>query len=244
MDAHRSSDIRGLRFSRLPGSSEEVKAIREILGTETQIFTGPEALEEVLAAQQSSPRILHLATHGFFLSDQNLRALDDGSSFGRGIAVTAKSQPSGPPIKFDNPLLRSGLALAGANQGLTSDNLQESDGLFTAEEVLGLRLHGTELVVLSACNTGVGEVKTGEGVYGLRRAFIQAGTKGLVMSMWPVPDRETKELMVRFYENLQTGMSRGQALRQAALTQKEITKKRYGSDNPLYWGAFVYLGEP
>ncbi len=100
------------------------------------------------------------------------------------------------------------------------------------------------MVVLSACETGLGEVKAGEGVFGLRRAFTQAGAKSLVMSMWNVPDRETKELMVRFYKNMISGkMTRCQALRQAALKQMRITKQRYGHPHPFYWGAFVFLGE-
>ena len=101
------------------------------------------------------------------------------------------------------------------------------------------------MVVLSACDTGLGEVKAGEGVYGLRRAFTQAGTRSLVMSMWQVPDRETKELMVEFYKNIRSGtMNRCQALRQAALKQLKTVKDRYGSANPFFWGAFVFMGEP
>ena len=114
------------------------------------------------------------------------------------------------------------------------------DGIVTAEEILGMNLHGTEMVVLSACDTGLGEVKSGEGVFGLRRAFTQAGAKSLVMSLWKVPDRETKELMVQFYRNIKAGtMNRCQALRQAILKQKEIVRERYGNNNPRYWGAFV-----
>ena len=101
------------------------------------------------------------------------------------------------------------------------------------------------MVVLSACDTGLGEVKAGEGVYGLRRAFTQAGTRGLVMSMWSVPDRETRELMVEFYRNIQSGkMNRCQSLRRAARREMKGVKERYGHANPLYWGAFVFLGEP
>ena len=98
-------------------------------------------------------------------------------------------------------MLRSGIALAGANNALKSGEVEKSDGIVTAEKILGLRLRGTDMVVLSACETGMGEVKTGEGVFGLRRAFTQAGTKSMVMSMWSVPDKETKELMVEFYKN-------------------------------------------
>lgn len=104
-------------------------------------------------------------------------------------------------------------------------------------------LTDTELVVLSACDTGLGEVQTGEGVYGLRRAFVQAGAKSLVMSMWKVPDTETMELMVQFYKNIKSGMNRCQALRQAALHEKKIIIKRYKKDKPSYWGAFLFLGE-
>jgi CHAT domain-containing protein len=101
------------------------------------------------------------------------------------------------------------------------------------------------MVVLSACETGLGEVRTGEGVFGLRRAFTQAGTKSLVMSMWQVPDKETKELMVEFYKNIISGpMNRCQALRQAALKEMKVVKERYGHTNPYYWGAFVFMGEP
>jgi tetratricopeptide (TPR) repeat protein len=239
LTARRSPELRGIRFSPLPGTGEEVEAIRDILGSDSKLFTGKKALEDVLMSQNEPPRILHLATHGFFLTDQQINAATDH----RALQIDAAPVPA--EMRIENPLLRSGLALAGANEALESDNPEGRDGLFTAEEVLGLRLHGTDLVVLSACNTGVGKVKAGEGVYGLRRAFVQAGTKGLVMSMWPVPDQETKELMVLFYRNIQVGkMNRSQALRRAALKQMQVVKERYGHTNPLFWGAFVYLGEP
>ena len=108
-----------------------------------------------------------------------------------------------------------------------------------------MKLWGTELVVLSACRTGLGDVKAGEGVYGLRRAFVQAGARGLVMSMWSVPDLETQELMVSFYQNmLSEPKNRARALRRAVLGQKDLVYERYGHKNPLFWGAFVFLGEP
>ena len=104
-------------------------------------------------------------------------------------------------------------------------------------------ISGTEIVVLSACQTGLGDVKTGEGVFGLRRAITQAGAKGMVMSMWSVPDKETQELMEFFYDNLAKGMPKAQALRHAALKERDITIKRFNSDNTLYWGAFIYIGD-
>ena len=193
-----------------------------------------------MAAQIESPRILHLATHGFFLTDQQIKALID-----RRALLLPDDTPLPADIRIENSLLHSGLALAGVNRALELGEVEGSDGLLTAEEVLGLRLHGTDLVVLSACNTGTGKVKTGEGVYGLRRAFAQAGTKGLVMSMWPVPDKETKELMETFYQQIYFGkMNRSEALRQAALRQMQVVKDRYGHTNPLFWGAFIFLGEP
>ena len=226
----RARDMGGLRFSPLPGTYQEVEAIRNLFGpAQVEMYTGPEALEEVLY-QKRSPQILHLATHGFFLTDLQLKSL-----IGAGSDPSKKSEGI-------NPLLRSGLALAGANQALSGGS--GSDGILTAEKVLSLRLRGTDLVVLSACQTGLGEVKAGEGVYGLRRAFTQAGARGLVMSMWSVPDKETMELMTRFYENLKAGGSRAQALRQAVLEQKKVVQERYGQASPLFWGAFVFLGEP
>jgi len=240
----RSSEMGGFSFQRLPGTREEVEGIRTLLGKDkADAYTGKEALEEVLR-QKGTPRILHLATHGFFLSDPDLSAIRE-DFMGRGIELVVMPAHIGKRVKFENPLLSSGIALAGANNALKSGEPQKSDGIVTAEKILGLRLRGTDMVVLSACDTGLGEVKTGEGVYGLRRAFIQAGAKSLVMSMWSVKDRETKELMIEFYRNALSGkMNRCQALRQAALKQMKVVKERYGNSNPFYWGAFVFLGEP
>ena len=159
------------------------------------------------------------------------------------ISIGCKT--AGRKVKTENPLLRSGIALAGANNALKFGDTERSDGIVTAEKILSLKLRGTDMVVLSACDTGLGEVKAGEGVYGLRRAFTQAGTRSLVMSIWQVPDQETKELMVEFYKNIQSGkMNRCQALRQAALKQLKTVRARYGNANPLFWGAFVFMGEP
>lgn len=112
------------------------------------------------------------------------------------------------------------------------------DGLLTAEDVSGLDLLDTELVVLSACETGLGEVHVGEGVFGLRRAFVLAGAKTLVMSLWKVPDEQTRELMEDFYRRILSGEPRADALRDAQLAMK--TKH----PEPLYWGAFICQGDP
>ena len=243
--AVRSSDMRGFHFSRLPGTREEVEAIYDLLGKDrVELYLGKEAVEELLKSK-GTPSILHLATHGFFLTDLELDALA-GDATDRGLQLTSMApKATGKRVKIENPLLRSGIALAGANKSIKSGDTNKSDGIVTAEKILGLKLRGTDMVVLSACETGVGEVQTGEGVFGLRRAFTQAGAKSLVMSMWSVPDRETKELMVEFYRNIQSGkMDRCQALRQATLKEMKIVKKRYGHTNPFYWGAFLFMGEP
>jgi CHAT domain-containing protein/Tfp pilus assembly protein PilF len=233
-----------LYFTPLPGTAEEALAVRDILGpSRTRLITGTSATEEMLKTAET-PGILHLATHGFFLPDRTSAPIatvtDSSSRSTLGYALMSPSQLAG---LLGEPLLRSGLALAGANRATSTPGT--NDGLLTAEEALGLKLDGTELVVLSACQTGEGEVENGEGVYGLRRAFTQAGARGLVMSMWVVPDRETLELMMEFYKNLQSGrFNRAQALRQAMLKQKTVTRQRYGHTNPLFWGSFVFLGRP
>jgi CHAT domain-containing protein len=201
------------------------------------------ALEGRLKTACRSPRILHLATHGFFLPDQerNLNKEARGFGFELGEFSSAKDglgRFSGPMM--ENPMLRSGLALAGANTWLKAGNPHEEaeDGLLTAEDVTGLDLLATELVVLSACETGLGRVHVGEGVFGLRRAFVLAGARTLVMSLWKVPDEPTRELMVDFYRRLLAGEGRAEALRQAQLA----LKAKY--PEPFYWGAFICQGDP
>src|SRR5262249_4171094 len=150
-----------------------------------------EALEARVKGRRS-PRVLHLATHGFFLPDQ---PRDPGTEFREATLAAVSGRLSGPGM--ENPLLRSGLALAGGNVGLHggAPPADAEDGLLTAEDVTGMDLLDTELVVLSACETGLGEVHVGEGVFGLRRAFVLAGARSLVMSLWKVPDEQTRELM-------------------------------------------------
>jgi len=193
------------------------------------------------AAQRELPfaHILHLATHGFFLEDQPHDP--DAGIFPWVGAHETTGWPSGQLP--ENPLLRSGLVLAGYNAWWRGQPVPEEaeDGLLTAEDVSGLDLLDTELVVLSACETGLGEVHVGEGVFGLQRAFMLAGAKTLIMSLWKVPDQETQELMVNFYERLLVnGESRADALRNAQL---DLRKKQATAD-PYFWGAFVCLGDP
>ena len=173
-------------------------------------MTGAQATETALK-KTNAPQILHLATHGFFLENKAVNT------------------------KIGNPLLRSGLALAGANRRKG----EKDDGILTALEASGLNLWGTKLVVLSACDTGLGEVRNGEGVYGLRRAFVLAGTESLVMSLWSVSDYVTRELMTNYYKNLKQAAGRGAALRQVKL---EMLKKP-NRQHPFYWAGFIQSGE-
>ena len=236
----RSADLRALTLSPLPATREEAKAVASRLGENARLRLGADAVEGELQ-KGPAPRYLHLATHGFFLSDQemqetvNSRGPEGLSQFSSFLKAT-----SSPAQHYENPLARSGVALAGARTALKGKG---SHGIVTAEKFLTMPISGTEIVVLSACQTGLGDVKTGEGVFGLRRAITQAGAKGMVMSMWSVPDQETKELMEFFYVNLAKGMPKAQALRQAALEERAIVIKRFDVDNPVFWGAFIYIGD-
>jgi tetratricopeptide (TPR) repeat protein len=235
----RDLDPRTLHFEPLPGTRVEGEQVAAILGVRP--WLGGAALESPLKACDS-PRMLHLATHGFFLQDQR-----PDPNRGRGQQPGAfGGEPSNMlEAALENPLLRSGLVLAGFNTWCRGGSLppEAEDGLLTAEDVSGLNLLDTDLVVLSACETGLGKVRTGEGVFGLRRAFVLAGTKGLIMSLWKVPDEETGKLMEDFYHRIlreQPGQSRPEALRAAQLAMKEKEEYRH----PLYWGAFIYEGDP
>ena len=171
--------------------------------------------------------MLHIASHGFFL--------EDGAREGAPVPAVAGARASDVGATIENPLLRSGIALAGANL----DHDVGGDGILTGLEASGLNLWGTQLVTLSACDTGVGEVRNGEGVYGLRRAFLLAGTETLVMSLWPVSDYVARETMVTYYAGLRAGLGRGEALRQAKLAML----KRKVRQHPFYWASFIQSGE-
>ena len=136
---------------------------------------------------------------------------------------------------IENPLLRSGLALAGANLRKTGDD----NGILTALEASGLNLWGTKLVTLSACDTGLGEVRTGEGVYGMRRSLMLAGAESLVMSLWAVSDYVTRQMMTTYYKGLKQGLGRGESLRQVKLS----LLKQPARQHPYYWASFIQSGE-
>jgi hypothetical protein len=142
----------------------------------------------------------------------------------------------GRPIYAENPLLRSGLVFAGVNRGKSG----KDDGTLTALEAAQLNLDGTKLVVLSACETAVGEARSGDGVYGLRRALVIAGAETLVMSLWQVSDAATRELMEAYYAGLLGGGGRGEPMRQVQLAML----KDPGRAHPYYWASFIVSGNP
>jgi CHAT domain-containing protein len=189
---------------------------------------------ETAVKQVVAPRILHLATHGFFLSEPTaLESVPPAVAGGSRTHTATTGTISNAAI--ENPLLRSGLAFTGANLR----NGKGDDGVLTALEASGLNLWGTKLVVLSACDTGVGEVRIGEGVYGLRRAFTLAGAESLVMSLWPISDFTTRTLMTSYYQNLKQRMGRGAALRQVQLDMLKKNPKLH----PFYWANFIQSGD-
>jgi CHAT domain-containing protein len=218
-------------FPQLKGTAGEARALKTILPQAT-VFTRGQATEAALK-QLHSPGILHVATHGFFLRDQEIRLIG-----ARDLILDTDQSGMTSDQLIENPLLRSGLALAGANQRLGRDD-QGDDGVLTAYEAAGLDLWGTKLVVLSACDTGVGEVKNGEGVFGLRRALTQAGSETQVISLWPVSDLGARDLMIEYYKALERGEGRGDGLRHVQLEML----KRKGRRHPFYWASFIQSGE-
>ncbi|MCG8423928.1 MAG: CHAT domain-containing protein [Proteobacteria bacterium] len=215
------------RWERLPGTGREARALVEHFD-DALLLSGRNATEQAIKKLRA-PRILHLATHGFFLAER--KSYMGTSHLARPLFEGRVSADFGP----ENPLLRSGLVLAGANQ-LSSGR---EDGVLTALEASGLDLWGTKLVVLSACETGVGAVDAGQGVYGLRRALAIAGAESLVMSLWQVDDEATRRLMAGYYKRLDAGRGRTGALR---VTQLELLDSDEYS-HPYYWAGFIPSGQ-
>jgi CHAT domain-containing protein/tetratricopeptide (TPR) repeat protein len=249
---------RSVVFSPLDGAREEGKQVAGVLGVHPVL--GADALESRLRAA-GSPRVLHIATHGFFLPEEQPK---DPPNVFESVSILnvpgegnfAIQQRQRQPLILDrddatalvdrisrlehstSPLLRSGLALAGANTFLAGGVLPiaAEDGLMTAADAATLDLRGTELVVLSACETGVGQVEIGEGVLGLRWAFIAAGARAVIASLWQVPDKETVILMVDLHRRMAAGRSAAEALHEAQLALREVRP------HPFFWAGFVLHG--
>ena len=231
----RSRDLRSGQLEPLAGTQQEVEDVSRLLLRENwqvQSYTEAQALEERVKAAHA-PRVLHLATHGFFEADQQVKHAERGS---------LQEQQKDPGL--EDPMLRSGVYLAGANRILKGEAraADMDDGILTAFEATQLNLQGTELVVLSACETGLGKSQAGEGVFGLQRGLQEAGAQAVVMSMWSVPDQETRELMTLFYRKWLAGAEKHEALRQAQQEVRARIRARDGRDEPFFWGAFVLVG--
>jgi len=210
----------------LPGTKIEINAIdsmTKISNWKVTKYLEKEA-NEILIDSLKAPNILHIATHGFFKTYDADKKISGAENQGN----------------EENPLLRSGILLSGASIGLAGGLPYENsfeDGLLTAYETMNLNLEGTELVVLSACETGLGDVKNGEGVYGLQRAFLVAGAQNLIMSLWTVNDYTTQLLMTEFYKHWTDGDDKFTSFRKAQMKIKEEFPQ------PYYWAAFTIIGE-
>jgi CHAT domain-containing protein len=206
------------------------------------LVTGSEASESRLKAARG-PSVVVLSTHGFFLADQSespsLVALLLGGS-GR----TAPAEPKGDPL--ENPLTRCGLVLAGCNAVVAEDVFDATtaldDGILTGLEIVGCDLRGTGMVVLSACQTGLGDVRNGEGVAGLRQAFRLAGAKTVVATLWSIPDGDTADLITGLFTSLADGMDAARALRAAQVRAIKERREKYDAAHPHSWAAFTVTG--
>ena len=222
----------GFSWDTLPGTRKETKEIVSLLKSKhipSQYYTDDKGTEESFKQLSGTKTgVIHLSTHGFFLPDIENKVVED---FVRHLGG-GKEKP------FENPLLRSGLIMSGANdQWLDKEVIQDDreDGILTADEIARLNLTKTKLVVMSACETGLGDVKNSEGVFGLQRAFKLAGVESLIMSLWKVPDNATAELMTTFYQQWLSGQSKQNAFKNA----QQKVREKYKS--PYYWAAFVMM---
>jgi CHAT domain-containing protein len=223
-----NSAVRGNTWSYLKGTLDEAISINNLSMLGGTIITGATANEESFKQLygNNSPDIIHIATHGFTFPNPDDYYFED------------ELYESGAFQVSSNPLLRSGLLFAGANNTWNRDNLPDfmEDGILTAQEISQMYLPNTKLVVMSACETGLGDIKGSEGVFGLQRAFKMAGVDYIIMSLWQVPDEQTSELIQAFYKN----WIDGKPIREAFTAAQHKLKDEY-RDSPFMWAAFVLI---
>jgi CHAT domain-containing protein len=222
------------RVTRLPATRNEVEQIAGYWNqnhSDTALwFLDKEATEDNLKRYAPGKRNIHIATHGYF-----------SPATCRREKYSAEPGEYTGPIE-ESPLLQSGLLLAGSNlHGEMADSLEVDDGILTAEEVSILDLTGVEWVVLSACESGLGEVESGEGVYGLRRAFQMAGARTVISSLWPIADKSTAEFMISLYEASNQPLY--QKIYQYQKAQIDKLRSHGYSDHPYQWAAFIATGD-
>jgi tetratricopeptide (TPR) repeat protein len=243
---YNSDTVRVELWSYLPGTLTEKNMVEKQLKKQkiaVNSFSQKQATEEtfknLFAESRQKPDILHVATHGFFYPDPDQVKKERDEQYVKEVGDVEFRGSSGfgfwQFLYNRNPMMRSGLVFAGANKVWHEEyKPTDNDGVLTAQEVSQLDMTKTKLVVLSACETGLGEIKGSEGVYGLQRAFKMAGAKFIVMSLWQVPDKETVEFMETFYTKL---LKQKDIRKSFAETQKEMRKKY----DPYYWAAFVLV---
>lgn len=223
-----------IRVEPLPGTRLEINRIvdnwKKSTAEPVTVYLGREAGEAAFKREAPGHRIIHLATHGYFLAGECQSFRQD---------LTYESTPA---YRGENPLLLSGLFLAGANRREQNrDDPKSEDGVLTADEVVGINLEGTRLVVLSACETGLGEVKDGEGVYGLRKAFQMAGARTVLSVLWSISDTATAEIMSRLYNLEEKNLA--ETVRRLQVEKIEALREKNLPDHPFSWGGFIAVGD-
>ena len=253
-------DFASLQFEPLPATTQEVDeivtiwnrgastslerskggsgAVAEVRPTATRLI-GAQATETAFKHNSPGTRVLHLSTHGFFLDGRCPSALAGQRGIGM---VDTESGADEPPVG-ENPLVLTGLAFAGANHRLEAA-ADEDDGILTAQEIATLDLRGVEWAVLSACETGRGEIRSGEGVFGLRRSFQVAGARTVIMSLWPVDDEATRQWMkVLYHARLSRGLGTAEAVYATSLDMLQQRRSAGKTTHPFTWAAFVAAGD-
>ena len=229
-------------YEYLEGTKREVDQIADQM-KQHQIhylyYSGADGSEESFKKLDGTkPKMLHIATHGFYLTEEEAKL----SNFARPQMelMMGDNQRAGRPVE-DKPMTRSGLLFSGCNHAIHHEPIPDGveDGILTAQEISTLDLRGLDLVVLSACQTALGDIASGEGVFGLQRGFKKAGAKTILMSIDKVDDEATRILMVEFYNNLMSGKSKYQSLKDAQKYLREYDNRKY--DNPKYWASFIML---
>ena len=234
-----STDVRDMKFrggkEYLPQTKNEIEQIEKVLrGVNWSCMLDSASIgieESFKSLSGDSIRLLHIATHGFYYTPEEIDSMSyDFIQIDKYVATAE-----------DKSLSRSGLLMSGANHILEGENIPDNveDGVLTAKEISGVDLQGLDLVVLSACQTGLGDISQGEGVFGLQRGFKKAGANSILMSLWEVNDEATQILMTQFYKNLVSGRSKRQSLRSAQRYLREYNAGQY--NKPEYWAAFILL---